>query len=91
MSLLNITNTNEPSTRHGPTSENMHERGFAGPIVADDAHTLALPNVEANPRQRFNGTERFFDAVKLDNWESGIRHGHHVLRRMPFLPEITSY
>ena len=44
----------------------MHKSGLAGAIVADQSKAFASGDVEVDPGQGTDGTERFFDAVQSD-------------------------
>ncbi len=46
--------------------QHMHQRRFAGAVVADEADAFARGDVEADAVERADGAERLFDAVQVD-------------------------
>ena len=49
----------------------MHQRRFAGAVVADEADAFAGADMKVDAVERTDGAEMFFDAVQSD--DVGIR------------------
>jgi hypothetical protein len=47
------------------TGDQIHQAGLAGPVGADDAHDLALVEIEADPIDRFDPTEGLVQVLDL--------------------------
>ena len=50
----------------GAAGQHMHERRFAGAVVADEADAFARGDLETDAVKRADGAERLFDAVQFD-------------------------
>ena len=72
-----------PPGRFGDATEDLEQGGFAGAIVADDADTVPLLNLEVDVPK---GPE-FFDLVALDN----LTAGDHVAGLADEIPGVSGH
>ena len=63
----------------GPRQD-MHQGRFAGPVVADETETLALPDHQVDAVDCADGAEMLFDAVQFDQFR--VRNDHSSLQIM---------
>ncbi len=73
-SLLLTGKDHAPAIGNRGPRQDMHQRRFAGPVVADKPEALALPDHQVDAVDCADGAEMLFDAVQLDEFRARNDH-----------------